>query len=344
MKRHLLWLLFNFCLLAVAAGGVLWDMDRMLNTPLKIQHDQKMHLPTGSRLRDAVTQLKGSEAWLNARQPIYLEVWARARDEASRIKAGEYALSPDLTPLGLLDKLVDGEIVLHELRLIEGWTFGEALNVIRSHPEIVHTPESRSAQSVMAALGRPDLHPEGRFFPDTYRFSKGTTDMALLRQSFKAMERVLAESWSGRAGDLPYEGPEEALIMASIVEKETGLASEREQIAGVFVRRLKIGMRLQTDPTIIYGMGESFDGNIRKKDLLTDGPYNTYTRGGLTPTPICLPGRASIEAALHPAEGDALFFVSKGDGSHQFSATLAAHEAAVREYQLNRRRRVSQEK
>jgi UPF0755 protein len=186
----------------------------------------------------------------------------------------------------------------------------------------------------MAALGHPDLDAEGRFFPDTYLFPRGTTDIAYLKRAYAAAEKNLEEQWAARASDLPYRSPYEALIMASIVERETAVPDERPMIAGVFIRRLAKGMRLQTDPTVIYGLGESFDGNLRKRDLLADAPYNTYTRAGLPPTPICLPGRAALAAALHPAAGDALYFVARGDGSHQFSATLQEHEAAVRRYQL----------
>ena len=188
----------------------------------------------------------------------------------------------------------------------------------------------------MARHGHPDEHPEGRFLPETYQFPRGSTDLEFLRRAYLGMEQALAEAWERRAKDLPLDSPYEALILASIVEKETGLASERARIAGVFVRRLKRGMRLQTDPTVIYGLGEGFDGNLRRKDLRTDTAYNTYTRQGLPPTPICLPGLDAIEAVLHPDEGNSLYFVARGDGSHEFSDTLKAHNRAVRKYQLKR--------
>ena len=206
------------------------------------------------------------------------------------------------------------------------------------------TPVVAGAEAVLSPapvqqLGAPGQPAEGRFYPDTYRFARGTTDAAFLRRAYQAMEGVLAQEWAGRSPNLPYASPDEALIMASIVERETGMIDERAEIAGVFVRRLQKKMRLQTDPSVIYGLGAKFDGNLRKRDLLADGPYNTYTRAGLPPTPICLPGRAALNAAMHPAAGKTLYFVARGDGSHVFTETFADHDAAVRKYQLRRRRR-----
>lgn len=334
MKRHLIRLLATFLLFAFAAGAVVLDARRELLKPLAIAEHQTIELRPGSRLRDAIAILSERGLFTSRRQGPYLEFWARANGKAPLIKAGEYALDPGLSSLDVLALLVGGKTLLHELRIVEGLRFDQAIKVISEHPVLVHTLADTRPETVMAAIGQPDVHPEGRFFPDTYRFPKGTTDVAILRQAFNAMRRVLDESWENRAPDLPYAGPEDALTMASIVEKETGVAEERSRIAGVFVRRLRLGMRLQTDPTVIYGLGERFDGNLRKADLLADGPYNTYARVGLPPSPICLPGRAAIEAALHPAAGNELFFVSRGDGSHQFSETVQEHEAAVRQYQL----------
>jgi UPF0755 protein len=334
MKRHLIGLLVTFLLLAIAAGALVLDARRELLKPLAIAEHQTIELRPGSRLRDAIAILSERGLFTSQRQAPYLELWGRANGQAAQIKAGEYALDPGLSSLDLLALLVGGKTLLHELRIVEGLRFDQAIKLIADDPVLVHTLADTRVETVMAAIGQPDAHPEGRFFPDTYRFTKGTTDVAILRQAFNAMRRVLDESWTQRAADLPYAGPEDALTMASIVEKETGVPQERARIAGVFVRRLKMGMRLQTDPTVIYGLAERFDGNLRKADLLADGPYNTYVRAGLPPTPICLPGRAAIEAALHPAAGNELFFVSRGDGSHQFSATLQEHEAAVREFQL----------
>jgi UPF0755 protein len=334
MKRHLIRLLLTALVLAIAAGVIAADARRELLKPLAIAGHQTLELRPGSRMRDAVAILSERGLFTAQRQGLYLEFWARASGQAAMIKAGEYALDPGLSPLDLLSMLVGGKTLLHELRIVEGLRFDQALKLIAEHPVLVHTLADTRPETAMTAIGKPDVGPEGRFFPDTYRFTKGTTDVAILRQAFGAMSRVLDESWARRAEDLPYAAPEDALTMASIVEKETGIPQERARIAGVFVRRLKLGMRLQTDPTVIYGIGERFDGNLRKLDLLTDGPYNSYMRSGLPPTPICLPGRAAIEAALNPAPGTELFFVSRGDGSHQFSATVEEHEAAVRRYQL----------
>jgi UPF0755 protein len=219
---------------------------------------------------------------------------------------------------------------------VEGWTFRQLLSALRRHEAVRDTLDGLSDEAIMARLGYPGKHPEGRFLPETYQFPRGTSDLEFLRRAYDGMQRALAAAWQGRAEDLPLDSPHEALVLASIVEKETGLASERARIAGVFVRRLRRGMRLQTDPTVIYGLGEAFDGNLRRRDLAADTPYNTYTRAGLPPTPICLPGKAAIEAVMHPAHGTSLYFVARGDGSHQFSDTLEAHNRAVQKYQLNR--------
>jgi UPF0755 protein len=243
-----------------------------------------------------------------------------------------------MRPVDLIALLVSGKVLLHELRLVEGWTFAQALQAVRGNPVLQHTLTDYTPRAVMTALGKPELHPEGRFYPDTYKFARGTSDLAFLQRAFTAMEQVLAAEWAQRSQEVPYRNADEALIMASIVERETGAPGERAEIAGVFVRRLQKRMRLQTDPSVIYGLGASFDGNLRRRDLLSDTPYNTYTRAGLPPTPICLPGRAAIHAALHPAAGETLYFVSRGDGSHQFSETIAEHNAAVRKYQLKRRK------
>lgn len=334
MKRILLGLLYSLLLLASLTAGLVFDAHRALRAPLNIAQHQRLELPPGSRLRDAVGRMSALGVFTQKRQALYLEAWARLSGVAARIKAGEYSLDPGLSSLDVLALMVGGKTLLHELRIVEGLRFEQALKLVLDHPDLEHRLTDARADSVMAAIGHAGLHPEGRFFPDTYRFPKGTTDIAFLRQAFAAMDRVLAETWAGRAAGLPYSRPEDALIMASIVEKETGLAVERGRIAGVFVRRLRNGMRLQTDPTVIYGLGGMFDGNLRKRDLLADGPYNTYAREGLPPTPICLPGRAALEAAVRPSEGNELFFVARGDGSHEFSATLGEHEAAVRRYQL----------
>ena len=232
----------------------------------------------------------------------------------------------------MLDRLVSGQVYLHQITAIEGWRFVDLLEAVRNHPAVTVTP--LDPIEIMAALGAPGVNPEGQFAPDTYRFARGTTDLAILEQAYTAMQAQLATVWSGRSPTAAVDTPYEALILASIIEKETALASERRQISGVFSRRLKRGMRLQTDPTVIYGLGSDFDGNLKRTDLNRDTPYNTYTRAGLPPTPIALPGLESLRAAVDPDEGSALYFVATGsaDGSHSFSATLEDHNRAVADY------------
>jgi UPF0755 protein len=336
MKRLLRLLMLLLVFVAALLGAVAYDARQQLAAPLPLQQPQRVDIPAGSRLRDALGVLQERSLLSNSRQAAYLELWARYTGDAGRIRSGEYELRPGVTPRQLLAMWVRGDVVLHELRVIEGTRFADVLQQIRSNTELVSTLGGASVEDIMKTIGRPGLHPEGRLFPDTYRFPKGETDAAFLRRAFAAMDALLSREWQGRSAHLPYANVDDALVMASIIEKETGLAAERPEIAGVFVRRLQRGMRLQTDPTVIYGLGERFDGNLRKRDLLEDGPYNSYLREGLPPTPICLTGRASLHAALHPSEGNALYFVARGDGSHQFSATLEEHEAAVRKYQLKR--------
>ncbi len=315
------------------------DVRSQLQAVLPIAQPQTLEVPRGATMIGLLAGFQQQGLLQSGRQRLYLSWYARLKGQAKALKAGEYALAPGLRAIDLTALLSSGRVVLHQLRLVEGWTFSQALAEVRAHPAIARTlPDEGAPAAVMAALGVPDRHPEGRFYPDTYRFPRGTTDAEFLRRAYKMLEQVLAGEWDGRAPGLPYASPDEALTMASIVERETGLVDERAEIAGVFVRRLQQRMRLQTDPSVIYGLGAKFDGNLRKRDLLADGPYNTYTRAGLPPTPICLPGRAALHAALHPAPGKTLYFVARGDGSHQFSETFADHEAAVRKYQLKRRR------
>lgn len=314
------------------------DLQDVLGRPLQIQQTTFFEVVKGRRLDQVIADV-AQRGWLPAdRAQLYLRIYVRLKPSLAGVKAGEYEIKPGTTSLDLLSLFASGQIALHELRIVEGWRFSQALEAVKHNPVLVHTlPADVSAAQVMATLGRPAEDAEGRFFPDTYHFPRGTTDIAYLRRAHAAAHKLLQEEWDRREPGLPYRTPYDALIMASIVERETGAPEERAQIAGVFVRRLAKGMRLQTDPTVIYGLGERFDGNLRKTDLLADAPYNTYTRGGLPPTPICLPGRAALHAAMHPAPGDALYFVSRGDGTHQFSATLSEHEAAVRRYQLRRK-------
>ncbi len=273
-------------------------------------------------------------------QPFDLVLLARLRDDASAIRAGEYLVEPGTNVAGLLALLKSGRVVMHSLTLVDGWTFTQVLQAVEHDPELQHILKGLNDSAIMARLGHPDENPEGRFFPDTYQFPKSTTDAAFLERAYRTMQAHLQAAWQARAQNLPYKTPYEALILASIIEKETAQPVERAEIAGVFVRRLEKGMKLQSDPTVIYGLGNAYNGKITYKDLRTDTPYNTYTRYGLPPTPICMPGLPSIEAALHPAPGNALYFVARGNGTHQFSATLQQQDAAVRKYQLTPHRKL----
>lgn len=271
------------------------------------------------------------------RNPRYLLWYARINGLSNKMKAGDYLLSNKLSSREFLNDIFSGKVVQYSLTIIEGWSFQQLLNALNKHVEIKHTINKSSKEDVMLKLGLAGIHFEGQFLPDTYLFPKMLSDIDFLKRAHLAMQNTLKEEWNRRAVGILYKNSYEALIMASIIEKETGKASERSQISGVFVRRLKKRMRLQTDPTVIYGMGDRYKGNIRKRDLLRDTPYNTYRRRGLPPTPIALPGRDAIYAALHPVDGDALYFVARGDGSHQFSATLREHNKAVIKYQLKGR-------
>lgn len=325
---------FLILVLSLSAGWAWQDYHGFLDAPLSLPEQGLVYqVRPGTHVRQIASELAARDV---LQAPLYLRLYARLSGLAPRLKAGEYRLTPGLTPRGLLALLVSGRTVQYPLTLLEGWTFAQVRQALAAQPQLVQTLAGQDDAALMAALGHAGQHPEGRFFPDTYHFPRGTTDLDFLRRAYDRMQQVLAAEWQGRAEGLPLDSPEQALALASIVEKETGVADERARIAGVFVRRLQRGMRLQTDPTVIYGLGEGFDGNLRRRDLLHDTPYNTYTRAGLPPTPICLPGEAAIHAALHPADGRALYFVARGDGSHQFSATLEAHNAAVRRYQLKR--------
>lgn len=263
----------------------------------------------------------------------WLYQWFRLSGQAKLIRAGSYEVHAGITPRGLLDKMVRGDQVLEQLRLIEGWTWRQVRAALAAAPQLKQQVAGMSDDAVMAALGQPGVAPEGRFFPDTYAYSRGVSDLTVLKRAAQAMQRKLDAAWRARGDGLPLKSLDEALTLASIVEKETGAAADRAKVAGVFVNRLRIGMPLQTDPTVIYGLGSTFDGNLRKRDLLTDTPFNTYTRNGLPPTPIAMPGAASLQAALHPERFKALYFVARGDGSSEFSDDLAAHNRAVNKYQ-----------
>ena len=328
------WTTAAFAALLIILTWAYQEYRLFVEKPLALAEAETLYtIAPGSSLANIAADLERRGYLDNA---LYLRLLARMRGDAARIKAGEYSLSRGLTPPQMLDLFVAGRVTTYSITVIEGWTFRQLLAEVAAHPALEHTLAGLPPEEVMGRLGYEGTHPEGRFLPDTYNFPKGTTDASFLKRAYLAMQERLAAEWPDRAPDLPLETPYEVLILASIIEKETGLADERPQIAGVFTRRLKRGMKLQTDPTVIYGMGDRYDGNIRRRDLQEDTPYNTYVHAGLTPTPICLPGADAIHAALHPEEGKSLYFVARGDGSHHFSATLKEHNAAVRKYQLKR--------
>ena len=309
-------------------------MQLVLNSPLQNNRAMDFTIEPGMSLQSISTRLR--EMGL-IKQPYYLVIEARRTRKDGKLKAGEYVISPGTTPRQLLDQFVIGKVKQYGLTIIEGWTFAQLMETIGNNTILTHTLNAADNSSVMSALGYPELSPEGQFFPDTYYFPRGTTDLDFLQRANHAQQEILAQEWEQRAENLPYKTPYEALIMASLIEKETGLTEERAEIAGVFVRRLQKGMKLQTDPTVIYAMGKNFDGNLRRQDLTIDSPYNTYVYTGLPPTPIALPGRDAIHAALHPADNNTLYFVARGDGSHHFSETLNEHNKAVARYQLDRK-------
>ena len=328
------WTLAVLTVLLIALAWAYQEYRSFVERPLALTEAETLYqIPPGSSLAGIAADLRHRGYLDNA---LYLRLLARVRGDGGRIKAGEYRLSRGLTPPGMLDLFVAGRVTQYSITIIEGWTFGQLIAEVAAHPALEQTLAGVPPDEVMGRLGYEGTHPEGRFLPDTYHFPKGTSDVSFLKRAYLAMRERLASEWENRAEALPLKTPYEALILASIIEKETGLAEERPQIAGVFTRRLERGMKLQTDPTVIYGMGDRYDGNIRRRDLREDTPYNTYVHKGLTPTPICLPGADAIHAALHPEEGTSLYFVARGDGSHHFSATLEEHNAAVRKYQLKR--------
>jgi len=337
MKRRLRTVVLLGILVAAAWFGWRQYEQSWLDRPIAaLESAQVFEIPEGASLKSVAAELEKrgllerSGAWVRH---------AQRTGSATRIQAGEYEIRPGTTPAALLAQFVKGDVQLHAVTIPEGWTIRQALTLIQAHPQIVSELSGLPDAVWMERIGLGRQHPEGQFFPDTYRFPRGTTDRELLRLAHARLERELAEAWKRRSPNLPIATPYEALILASIVEKETGAADERPLIAGVFVNRLRIGMRLQTDPTVIYGMGDAFDGNLRRRDLLADTPYNSYTRGGLPPTPIALPGRAAIEAAVRPEKTDAIYFVAtgRGDGRHFFAATLVAHNDNVARHLSNLR-------
>jgi UPF0755 protein len=313
--------------LGVLGGAAAW----WVHQPLK-QGADVLDLTIEPGSSPSVVALAVADAGVKV-DPMLLYWWFRLSGESRNIKAGSYEIEPGQTPRTLLAKLVRGAEALRSITLIEGLTFAQIRQVLAKDEQLKQETRGLKPDDIMQKLGKPGLNPEGRFFPDTYTFAKGASDLAVLRLALRAMDKNLDAAWSTRQPDSPLKTPEQALILASIVEKETGQSRDRAQIAGVFINRLKIGMLLQTDPTVIYGMGEKFDGNLRKRDLQTDTPWNTYTRAGLPPTPIAMPGRAALIAAVQPAPTKALYFVARGDGTSQFSATLEEHNRAVNKYQ-----------
>ena len=330
--------IISFCILlfVLAAGLSTWGMLRWIDTPIlsatpeQATQSIEFTIKAGSHVRSAARQMANAGVPLH---PVLFEVLARATGKANKLKAGSFEVQGQDTPRQILAKIVDGKFSMASLSVIEGWSFKQMRNAIDAHPAIQHDSIALSNQELMRKIGSSYTHPEGLFFPDTYRFAKNSSDLQIYQQAYQAMQTHLEQAWNQRDQDMPYKDAYQALIMASIVEKETGQASDRTMVASVFVNRLRIGMMLQTDPTVIYGMGERFQGNIRKSDLTTDTPYNTYTRAGLPPTPISLPGVAAIKAALHPEPSRALYFVARGDGSSVFSDNLDAHNRAVNQYQ-----------
>jgi UPF0755 protein len=336
MRRLLLLALASLLLAALGVGAWLWqDYTRFADAPLALGAKERvLDVPLGTPFTRIVGQLR-QRGLTDAPLP-YWRLLAWQMGVSDGLHAGEYAIEQGLTPRALLDRMARGEVVQHRVTLIEGSTFREIRAVLAKEEALAQATAAMSDAEVMAAVGAAGVHPEGRFLPETYAYTRGMQDLDVLRRARAAMDKALAEAWAARRPGLPLKSPDEMLVLASIVEKETGRADERATIAGVFVRRLEIGMRLQTDPTVIYGVGPSFDGNLTRAHLQTDTPWNTYTRGGLPPTPIAAPGRAALRAVAQPADGDALYFVARGDGSHQFSATLREHNAAVARWQLRR--------
>ncbi len=309
------------------------DYQAALDRPLELGRPAYFEITKGDGLARITAKLERQGIVAN---PIWFKFRAYVDGVARQLKFGEYEIRPGMTLRDLLAMFVAGKVRQHPITLVEGWTFRQILTALDQSPPLTKLARGKSPEEIMRMIGAPDEHPEGRFYPDTYFVTKGTSDIEVLKRAYRRMQAVLEEEWANRGEGTFYATPYESLIVASIVEKETARPEERPLIAGVFIRRLAKGMLLQTDPTIIYGLGDGFSGNIRKEDLLKDTPYNTYVRSGLPPTPIAMPGRDSIRAALHPAAGESLYFVARGDGTHVFSNTLDDHQRAVEQFQKHR--------
>ncbi len=325
-------LLLCFLVMLGAAAGLYYYAESEL--PME-RSPVTLELRAGSSLKTAAAQLAAAGV---LQQAELFVLFARLHGDAGKLKAGNYELARPLTPLNLLQRMTRGDVTQVAITFVEGWTFRQMRKVLREHPKVRQETADLTEAELLQKLGIAQPLAEGWLFPDTYHFGEGTSDLTILRRAHQLMVRHLDQEWGRRAPDLPLKSPVEALILASIVEKETGRAEERSMVASVFINRLRIGMRLQSDPTVIYGMGEAFAGNIRKRDLTTDTPYNTYTRAGLPPTPIAMPGLDSLRATLNPDSSNAMYFVSRGDGTSKFSRTLAEHERAVTQYQRRGRR------
>ena len=335
------WFTLLFLVLIGSAGvlaALAWkDYQRFTDAPLNLPAARIIEFSRGTAFKELVRQLRRER--ITNGSPFYWKLLSREMKVASRLQAGEYQLTTGLTPRGLIDLMASGKVVQHHFTIVDGWTFRQLRLALAQQEGLRQTLPGKSESTIAVELGLGDSKPEGWFLPETYAWVKGESDLDLLVRAHTTMNKALDRLWPQRDPAVPLKTPYEALILASIIEKETGIGEERAQIAGVFARRLQIGIRLQTDPTVVYGLGEQYDGNIRRRDLDTDTPYNTYTRDGLPPTPIALPGLPALEAALHPAGGNALYFVALGDGSgrHEFTASLAEHNRAVARYLARRR-------
>ena len=334
IRKLVVLLLIGLFSAALLLGYGAWKYDAALKQPLNLTQEQLLDVPAGATPTGTFNRLEADGVLDGA---FWLRLYWRFNLDGQPLHSGEYRMTPGMTAQGLIGLWQRGEVVQYSLTLVEGWNFRQVRSALAKHEKIVQTLAGLSDTEVMDKLGHPGVFPEGRFFPDTYRFVRGMTDVEFLKKAYNRLDDVLAQERSKRAADAPYTDPYQALIMASLVEKETGVPEERGQIAGVFVRRLKVGMLLQTDPTVIYGLGERYNGKLTRAHLKEANPYNTYMVAGLPPTPIAMVGREAIHAALNPVPGSSLYFVARGDGSHIFSDNLDAHNAAVREFQLKRR-------
>jgi len=330
MKR---WLAGMGVLVAFTVGGLWADYRHAADAPLENHETVYFEIAKGQSLAAVAEALQARGV---VAKPRWFRLLAWAENVSTRLKYGEYEIPAQTTPRQLLALFASGKVRHYSITFVEGWSFRQMAEALNRQAALTHHIEGKQPREIMGMIDAPGEDAEGRFYPDTYFFSRGTDDLELLKRAYRKMQAVLAEEWQGRAPGLPLRTPYEALILASIVEKETGLPEERPKIAGVFIRRLQKGMLLQTDPTVIYGMGEAYAGNIGKEDLLRESPFNTYAHAGLPPTPIAMPGVAALRAALHPEPGDSLYFVARGDGGHVFSNTLAEHNKAVDHYQINR--------